>query len=339
MLDNIALRRIKMSDESKCPVCHGNASVERLASIDCSRVECESCGRFIISTFVKPVKNMNKLASYLYYNGKINQPIKAEDGQFFNFVGSEGLYNNTFKENHNCFFVSNDVIENWYPSSFADKVDIFLLGIWKLQKYLGYGVSLTVEEWYSATFVNRWDETVKLRDSFDCDIQANYLMEYLSSQNFIVNNDYNHITLKTPALKRIDELQKNITKESKTAFIAMSFKPEMHEIRDVIKAAVEKAGFIPKIMDEVEHNHQIVPEMLYQIRQAKFVIAELTNHNNGAYFEAGYALGIGKEVIQLCKEDSFNTDCHFDVKQINTIRWTDLTHLKEALYNRIISTI
>ena len=92
-------------------------------------------------------------------------------------------------------------------------------------------------------------------------------------------------------------------------------------------------------MDEIEYNHLIVPEMLYEIRQAKFVIAELTGHNNGAYYEAGYALGQGKEVIQLCKEETFGTDGHFDVQQINTICWKDEEDLKLRLVNRIKATI
>ena len=92
-------------------------------------------------------------------------------------------------------------------------------------------------------------------------------------------------------------------------------------------------------MDEIEHNHQIVPEMLYEIREAKFVIAELTGHNNGAYFEAGYALGLGKEVIQICSKSKFGEDGHFDVKQINTILWDDTDDLIKKLVARIKATI
>ena len=109
--------------------------------------------------------------------------------------------------------------------------------------------------------------------------------------------------------------------------------------REAIKEAVTSCGFVPRIMDEIHHNHQIVPEMLYEIRESRFVIAELTEHNNGAYFEAGYALGKEKEVIQICKEDAFAQDGHFDVKQINTILWHDTDDLKEKLKARIRATL
>lgn len=92
-------------------------------------------------------------------------------------------------------------------------------------------------------------------------------------------------------------------------------------------------------MDELEHNGQIVPEMLYQIRQAKFVVADLTHKNNGAYYEAGYALGNGKPVIQLCRSDEFNGSGHFDVKQICTILWNSESEIKDKLVDRIRATI
>lgn len=92
-------------------------------------------------------------------------------------------------------------------------------------------------------------------------------------------------------------------------------------------------------MDEIEHNHQIVPEMLYQIREARFIVADFTNHNNGAYYEAGYALGLGKEVIHVCNKARFGEDGHFDIKQINTVLWEEPDDLRTKLSARIKATI
>ena len=99
----------------------------------------------------------------------------------------------------------------------------------------------------------------------------------------------------------------------------------------------EKYG--PIFMDEIEHNNQIVPEMLHEIRQSKFVVAEFTKHNNGAYYEAGYAAGLGKEVIHICKKDSFDKGIHFDVKQVNTIIWETEVELTKRLLKRIEAII
>ena len=104
----------------------------------------------------------------------------------------------------------------------------------------------------------------------------------------------------------------------------MKFGKETEELREKLKEGIREAGYEPIIMDEVEHNHQIVPEMLYQIKNSKFIIAELSHHNNGAYYEAGYALGLGKEVIHICKKSELTSGLHFDVAQVNTIVYDDI---------------
>ena len=98
-------------------------------------------------------------------------------------------------------------------------------------------------------------------------------------------------------------------------------------------------GFNVRIMDEIEHNHQIVPEMLYEIRNSRFVIAELSHHNNGAYYEAGYALGLGKEVIHICDKKELKSGLHFDVAQVNTIFYDSIDEIPEKLRKRIEATI
>ena len=158
-------------------------------------------------------------------------------------------------------------------------------------------------------------------------------------QQEYIDTEYNGYMLLPKGLERIDLLQQQSSKNSKNAFVAMSFKEDMAPIRAAIKDAIEQCGFIPRIMDEIEHNHQIVPEMLYEIRNSKFLIAELTSHNNGAYFEAGYALGNGKTVIHVCKKSTFDDDGHFDVRQVNTILWDTPEDLTQKLIARINATI
>ncbi len=47
-------------------------------------------------------------------------------------------------------------------------------------------------------------------------------------------------------------------------------------------------------------------------------------------------MGLGKQVIQLCRE---NTKLHFDIAQKNTIIWVDESDIPERLTNRIKATI
>lgn len=80
----------------------------------------------------------------------------------------------------------------------------------------------------------------------------------------------------------------------------------------------------------------ITPELLSHIKNSKFVVVDLTHKNNGAYFEEGYAMGLGKPVIQLCQS---GTKLHFDIAQKNTIIWETESDIPLRLKNRIKATI
>jgi nucleoside 2-deoxyribosyltransferase len=172
--------------------------------------------------------------------------------------------------------------------------------------------------------------------------QVDFSVAYLQSRSYVkawpTANNPTALILLPSGMQRVDELQKD-TRNSKTAFVAMSFAAGTENLRNAIKEGIIGAGYTPRLMDEIEHNHQIVPEMLYEIRNSRFVVAELSHHNNGAYYEAGYALGVGKEVIHICEKKEMNSSMHFDVKQINTILWESESDLSEKLKKRIRATI
>lgn len=125
---------------------------------------------------------------------------------------------------------------------------------------------------------------------------------------------------------------------NKRVFIAMSFDSIMEKVREQIKKAVDDSGYIPVLIDEAEYNNQIVPEIYKAIEESRFVIADLTKQRNGVYYEAGYAVGAGKELI-LCCEASERNVIHFDVAQINTILWKNEKDLYKKLRERIQATI
>lgn len=104
--------------------------------------------------------------------------------------------------------------------------------------------------------------------------------------------------------------------------------------REVIMRVIEDKGYKAMVIDEKEHNEQIVPQIFEEIHKAEFIIADLTGHRNGVYYEAGFAKGLGKEVIFTCSADDFEKS-HFDVKQINTIKWKDIWELEGKLSKRL----
>ena len=116
----------------------------------------------------------------------------------------------------------------------------------------------------------------------------------------------------------------------------MKFGDDTIPLREAIRKGITNAGYVAVFIDEVQHNDFITPELLKHIRDSKFVVVDLTHQNNGAYFEEGYAMGLGKPVIQLCKQD---TKLHFDIAQKNTIMWHSEGDIPDKLCNRIKATI
>jgi nucleoside 2-deoxyribosyltransferase len=59
-----------------------------------------------------------------------------------------------------------------------------------------------------------------------------------------------------------------------------------------------------------------------EIRTSRFLIADLTHGNQGAYWEAGFAEGLGKPVIYTCEKSQFEIyKTHFDTNHHLTVKW------------------
>ena len=92
---------------------------------------------------------------------------------------------------------------------------------------------------------------------------------------------------------------------------------------DVLRPAVEKSsGYKLHDMNDLSKAGVIDNIMRIAVRDAKFVLVDLTHDNNGAYWEAGYAEGLGKPVIYLCEQGKFDAEkTHFDTNHCTTVPW------------------
>ena len=127
---------------------------------------------------------------------------------------------------------------------------------------------------------------------------------------------------------------------SSQGFIAMWFDDSMNQLWKAIEQGIEAAGYKSLRIDQAQHNNKIDDEIIAAIRRSKFVVADFTEQRGGVYFEAGFGLGLGLQVIWLCRRDHLE-NVHFDNRQYNFILWTDdkLDELESALKNRIEATI
>ena len=139
-----------------------------------------------------------------------------------------------------------------------------------------------------------------------------------------------------------DELSGNVNIEpSDQCFVAMWFDDSMIDVfSSAICGGIVAAGYKPIRIDNKEHNNRIDDEIVAEIRNSKFSVADFTGQRGGVYFEAGFALGLGRSVIWLCRKDEMEK-LHFDTRQYNFIIW-ELDKLKDlalAIERRIIATI
>jgi hypothetical protein len=135
------------------------------------------------------------------------------------------------------------------------------------------------------------------------------------------------------------EIQKIIEHNySKQVFIAMSFAPEMDSAYTVIRKVISDIGYTPVRIDKKEHNNEISGEILNEIKNSYFIIADVTGQRNGVYFEAGFAMGHNKPVIWCCAKKEEKA-IHFDTRQYNHIFWENEQQLYEKLKDRILGTI
>ena len=124
-------------------------------------------------------------------------------------------------------------------------------------------------------------------------------------------------------------------------FIAMQFGDvELDSfVQDVIKPTVKKdIGYELVDMRDVSEAGIIDNIMRVRIRGAAFVIADLTHDNRGAYWEAGYAEGLGKPVIYICEKKKFEKKkTHFDTNHCTTVPWS--RNDDEGFRRKLIATI
>ncbi len=117
----------------------------------------------------------------------------------------------------------------------------------------------------------------------------------------------------------------------------MSFSKDQAPVwSEVIEPAIVDAGYRPIRVDKYEHSQRIDDEIIAQIRRCRFLVADFTEQKKGVYFEAGFSLGLGRNVIWMCK-GSDKDNLHFDTRQYNHILYDDFAKARKALTDRIVA--
>jgi hypothetical protein len=133
---------------------------------------------------------------------------------------------------------------------------------------------------------------------------------------------------------------------SRYAFFARKFaNPDLDRVvEECLRQAIEQTGFELRVVTQRAGLVDAIIED--EIRRCKFLISDLSDDNAGAYWEAGFAEGLGKSVIYICKEKEVDgvteKKTHFDTNHRHTIRWSlsslDATakNLKAVIRNTLL---
>ncbi len=112
--------------------------------------------------------------------------------------------------------------------------------------------------------------------------------------------------------------------ESHRVLMAMKFdNAELNRVvDDYFKPAVARAGFELWLLTDAQPAGLIDDQLRVALRTSRFLIADVTHGSHGAYWEAGFAEGLGRPVIYTCRKNEWDErKSHFDTNHLVTIVW------------------
>lgn len=178
--------------------------------------------------------------------------------------------------------------------------------------------------------------------------EVEFLIDYLENVSLITqfarSKSGTQLQLTLDAFSYL-ERKKETNEGCRRVFVAMWFDKETEEAYNKgIAQAVLEYGYEPVRIDRQEFLGSIPDEIIAQIRQSRFLIADFTDGGKprgGVYYEAGFAHGLGIQVILTARDTMFDKPekIHFDTRHLNHIAWSTPEDLKAKLVARIGAVI
>ncbi len=305
-----------MSD-IECPICKSNAVNKNSNGFDNKTVSCPRCGDFSITSTASAMWKAN--------NPSVRQVTNASGW---------------IREHQRVLINSNEIeaLLSVANPSVAERAKKILMAIERLSTDLSYSFDINLSDanyWRGISYSDNPLELIYLFSTYLIN-EVGYLSCTQRGADFVING----IRITPKGYEFLDSLKHTSTR-SQIGFCAMWFDESVLPIwTNAIEPAIKNAGYDAKRIDTDHHNNRIDDEIIAMIRRSKFVVADFTGQRGGVYFEAGFALGLGLQVIWTCKKSDLK-EVHFDNRQYNFVVWEEdkLDDFKVALQNRIEATI
>lgn len=283
----------------KCPICKSKADMLPSTG-DYSSVNCPKCQTFSVTgnaiNTLSDVPDESRARVSLSY--QLN--LKSRAGQ------------------ENIFLTDDDIenaIKNPLLPTHREQADNLLLYI--ADKTLCLGVDYAVSADQDHVIIG--SETSK---------GLYIIRQWLIDGKLLEDRKNAVVRLSIDGWMKVDELRKEAETDSTLAFLAMRYGDD--EVSNFMKShivpAVGECGYLLERLDERPKAGVLDNRMQLMIKQSRFLIVDVTGDNSGAYWEAGYAYGLGKPVIYMCRaKDARSTDKkkrpHFDVDHHQAVFW------------------
>lgn len=176
-----------------------------------------------------------------------------------------------------------------------------------------------------------WSESTTSQD-------LSYFVSYLSEMGWLRRFGGGTFTITVPGYQHVAE--QSAKKDVTQCFVAMWFDDSMDQAyEEGIKKAVEGCGYTPLRIDKKLDVNKIDDEIIAEIRRSRFVVADFTHDKEkgvrgAVFYEAGFAYGLGLEVIYSCRK-GLEKELNFDTRQYHHILWETPEDLRKQLRDRI----
>lgn len=313
---------------NSCPICQ-LGSIEVVINNGTANVQCHRCGQFLIDT--------SALASLEEWQLG-NQPAFPKRGRY----AASHAIRRAQGHSRQLMYIDLSLLKKFWSSPLPTagrQAELFILELGKADLSVG-GYLLWRQERWCASIGTEDNGSERLPRGLEFIKRHLYDMGLIAST--LPNQDeIRGFRLTFSGWTQYEKLQHEVI-ESKTAFMAMSFTNSVLSkiVVEYFVPAVRETGFQLHRLDDRAKAGLIDNRMRVEIRASKFLVCDLTDENRGAYWEAGFAEGVGRPVFYTCEAKKFDKDkTHFDTEHFFTIKW-DANHpeiaaadLKNAIRN------
>ena len=257
--------------ENKCPLCEiptppQNRDPVRRSVIN---VDCRNCGRFGIDE-----RQILSWSKKTHENALISYAVRKRQDTTGDILLTEAWLD--------------DILKNTALPLPAEQAENLIRSIADSLKRKGAGVFVRVVPRYWTARIGALNEdgVQYIRDG----LLAEDLLE-MGKDATLANQSGARLSFH--GWERYEELKRKST-NSRLAFMAMQFGD--HELNNVFEncfhPAADRAGYSLEKMDDKPEPGIIDVRMEVEIRRSRFVVADLTHQNRGAYWEAGFATAL-----------------------------------------------